>query len=67
MFNYRRYFTVLMFLTESLACAMIFSMLASLNSFNVLVVFGVLAVVFTVITMSLHILVRQEELLSGKQ
>jgi len=61
-FNYKRYFTLLMFLTEAMACFTLYMMIAYRDYLNVLTLYGFLTVIFSIISMSMHILVRLEEL-----
>jgi len=59
---YRNLWVILMFTTEGLACISLTMMMIWKNHLNALMTCGFLAIIFTIITMSMHILVRMEEL-----
>jgi len=65
-FSYKRYFTILMFLTEAMACLTFYMMIVYRDHLNALITCGFLTVIFSIITMSMHVLVRLEELLNKK-
>ncbi|MCS7120222.1 MAG: hypothetical protein NZ952_03360 [Candidatus Bathyarchaeota archaeon] len=60
-FGYKRYFTLLMFITEGMACINIVFMFLFREFLAAIILCGFIALIFTVITMGLHILVRIEE------
>ncbi|MEM2368410.1 MAG: hypothetical protein QXQ50_09295 [Candidatus Bathyarchaeia archaeon] len=62
--SYKKYFTFLMFLTEALAIFGIWLMWIAKTNLTQLITCGFLTLIFTVITMALHIIVRLEQLLN---
>jgi len=62
--TYKNYFTTLMFITEFFASLMLILTALSMTNINALILNGILAIIFTIITMALHIIVRIEELMN---
>jgi len=60
--SYKAYFTLLMFLTEGVACALVILMLLTHTDPVLLSLCGFLAVIAAVISMSMHVLVRLEQI-----